>query len=78
MGRPQRRWREMHQSARSFIMAIMRSWPHSGIHLTSSQAAQACSLKASTEQNHWSVALYRMGLLQRQQWAYWWMMSSEA
>ena len=37
-------------------MAIMRSWPHSGIHFTLSQAAQASSLKASTEQNHWSVA----------------------
>ena len=30
MGRPQRRWREMHQSARSRIMAIMRSLPQAG------------------------------------------------
>ena len=68
MGRPHRRWREMHQSARSRIMLFMRSMPQPGTQRTSSQAAQASSLNASTEQNHWGVARKMMGCLQRQQW----------
>ena len=68
MGRPHLRWREMHQSARSRIMEIMRSLPHSGTQRTSSQARTASSLKASTEQNHWGVARKMIGCLQRQQW----------
>ena len=40
----------------------------SGTQRTSSQAAQASSLKESTEQNHWGVARKMMGPLQRQQW----------
>ena len=32
------------------------------------RSAQASSLKASTEQNHWGVARKMMGCLQRQQW----------
>ena len=58
----------MHQSARSRIMDSIRSWPQSGIHFTASAAAQASSLKASTEQNHWGVARKMIGLRQRQQW----------
>ena len=58
----------MHQSARSRIMAPMRSLPQAGSQRTSSQAAMASSLKESTEQNHWGVARKMMGLLQRQQW----------
>ena len=68
MGRPQRRWRLMHQSARSRIMDFIRSMPQPGTQRTSSQAAQASSLKESTEQNHWGVARKMMGFLQRQQW----------
>ena len=68
MGRPHRRWREMHQSARSRIMEIIRSLPQAGTHRTLSQAATAWSLKASTEQNHWGVARKMMGFLHRQQW----------
>ena len=68
MGRPQRRWRLMHQSLRSRIMLFIRSMPQPGTQRTSSQAAQASSLKASTEQNHWGVARKMMGFLQRQQW----------
>ena len=67
MGRPQRRWRLMHQSARSRIMAIIRSLPQLGTQRTCSQAATAASLKASTEQNHCGVARKIMGFLQRQQ-----------
>ena len=52
IGRPHLRWREMHQSARSRTMEMMRSLPHSGTQRTSSQALTAWSLKASTEQNH--------------------------
>ena len=58
----------MHQSERSEIMEIIRSLPQAGCHWMPSQDWTAASLMASTEQNHWSVALYRMGLLQRQQW----------
>ena len=58
----------MHQSARSRIMAFIRSMPQPGTQRTSSQAATACSLKASTEQNHWGVARKMMGFLHRQQW----------
>ena len=68
MGRPQRRWREMHQSARSRTMLVMRSPPQAGSQVTFSQAFTASSLKASTEQNHWGVARKMMGCLQRQQW----------
>ena len=57
----------MHQSARSRIMATMRSLPHAGSHWTLSQAATASSLKRSTEQNHCGVARKMIGLLQRQQ-----------
>ena len=39
-----------------------------GTQRTSSQAAQASSLKVSTEQNHWGVARKMMGFLHRQQW----------
>ena len=49
-------------------MDFMRSMPQPGTQRTSSQAAQASSLKASTEQNHWGVARKMMGPLQRQQW----------
>ena len=45
MGRPQRRWREMHQSLRSRTMALIRSMPQPGTQRTSSQAATASSLK---------------------------------
>ena len=41
--------------------------PQPGTQRTSSQAAQASSLKDSTEQNHWGVARKMMGPLQRQQ-----------
>ena len=58
----------MHQSLRSRIMLFMRSMPQSGNQRTSSQALQASSLKASTEQNHWGVARKMMGPLHRQQW----------
>ena len=58
----------MHQSARSRIMLFIRSMPQSGSQRTSSQAAQASSLKASTEQNHWGVARKMMGFRHRQQW----------
>jgi hypothetical protein len=58
----------MHQSARSWIMEIIRSLPQPGIHRTFSVAATASSLKASTEQNHWGVARKMMGCLHRQQW----------
>ena len=68
MGRPQRRWRLMHQSVRSRIMERIRSLPQAGTQRTSSQAAMASSLKLSTEQNHWGVARKMMGCLQRQQW----------
>ena len=68
MGRPHLRWREMHQSVRSRIMDFMRSTPQAGTQRTSSAAAQASSLKDSTEQNHWGVARKMMGFLQRQQW----------
>ena len=58
----------MHQSVRSRIMERIRSLPQAGTQRTSSQAAQASSLKDSTEQNHWGVARKMMGFLQRQQW----------
>ena len=58
----------MHQSVRSRIMERIRSLPQVGTQRTSSQAAQASSLKDSTEQNHWGVARKMMGFLQRQQW----------
>ena len=58
----------MHQSARSRTMAFIRSRPQAGTQRTSSQAAQASSLKVSTEQNHWGVARKMMGFLHRQQW----------
>ena len=57
----------MHQSARSRIMLFMRSMPQPGTQRTSSHAAQASSLKESTEQNHCGVARKMMGFLQRQQ-----------
>ena len=49
-------------------MLFIRSMPQAGTQRTSSQAAQASSLKESTEQNHWGVARKMMGCLQRQQW----------
>ena len=49
-------------------MERIRSLPQVGTQRTSSQAAQASSLKDSTEQNHWGVARKMMGFLQRQQW----------
>ena len=49
-------------------MAFIRSRPQAGTQRTSSQAAQASSLKVSTEQNHWGVARKMMGFLHRQQW----------
>ena len=57
----------MHQSLRSRIMDFIRSMPQAGSQRTSSQAAQASSLNASTEQNHCGVARKMMGPLQRQQ-----------
>ena len=57
----------MHQSARSRIMAAMRSLPQAGSQRTFSHAATASSLKESTEQNHCGVARKMIGLLQRQQ-----------
>ena len=56
MGTPHLRWREMHQSLRSEIMAVMRSLPQAGCQAMWSQLFTAAALMASTEQNHCSVA----------------------
>ena len=63
----QRRWREMHQSARSRIMATMRSLPHAGSHLTLSQGGDGLVLEGLDGAEPLRVARKMIGLLQRQQ-----------
>jgi len=72
IGTPHFLWREIHQSFLSLTIFVILSRPHEGIHLTLLIASTASSLKSSTEQNHWSVALNRIGVLHLQQWGYWW------
>src|SRR5580704_13271383 len=69
IGTPHTRCREMHQSGRPEIMLFMRSSPHEGSHFTFLMSSSVrlrkvppCSIAASMEMNHCSVARKMMGL----------------
>src|SRR5690349_12837215 len=57
MGTPHLRWREMHQSLRPSVMAVMRLKPDAGCHSTPLMASKAAARNPSTLANHWLVAL---------------------
>src|SRR5919198_3596170 len=72
-GVPQYRWREIPQSFRFWVQSICRAAPaHSGYQATLRTSSIIFGLIASTRRNHWTVARYRIGVLQRQQWPYAW------
>ena len=52
MGRPQARWRLMHQSERPCSMDCMRLAPEAGTHATPAAASSAAALKPSMLTNH--------------------------
>ena len=80
MGRPQRRWREMHQSERSRIMDFIRSMPHLGTQRTSCFEKETDTLdgwfdSGSThyaamkkDQGFWPATVYMEGLDQYRGW----------
>ena len=70
---PQYLWRETHQSRAWETQSLNRAEPaHSGYQLTFAISESISSFRSEILINHWRVARYIIGVLQRQQCPYLW------
>src|SRR5437773_210532 len=69
----------MHQSRRFRVQSYWRASPaQSGYHFTRPISSSIFGLMSPTFRNHWTVTRNRIGVLQRQQWPYRWVIVTSA